>query len=136
MKAIPFRSIRPAQVELTESGMRQLLKAAHTLGVKPVVLMQSLCHELSTYLAAHEAAGVELDTKCQEVRYDDGVYLLLRRTQGVWYITDVFLTESPEAFVPVYTVKTILRGIFSVLTLVFTGWRALISEAERKAVVI
>ena len=69
-----------------------------------------LCHELSAYLAEHEASGVHLDTECQEVRYVDGVYLLLRRSQGIWYITDVFAAEEGDDYEPMYFWQRVRRG--------------------------
>ena len=65
---------------------------------------------MAEYIAAHEAAGVKLDTECQELRYDGGIHLLLRRVQGTWLITDVFSTEEAVAFAPVYFWKRIAEG--------------------------
>ena len=84
-----------AQVEFTRSGWRQLARLNRSRGAR-LIRAFVLCHELSAYLAEHEASGVHLDTECQEVRYVDGVYLLLRRSQGIWYITDVFAAEEGD----------------------------------------
>lgn len=84
-----------------------------------------LRHELAAYLTAHEAAGTPLDEGCQEVRYEDGVYLLLKKMQGVWYITDVFVTEATVAYEPMFFWKQIKRGASFILAHVLTGWRAL-----------
>lgn len=46
----------------------------------------------------------------EEVCYDSGIYLLLRRTQGTWYITDIVLTDAAAGFVPVFTWERIRRG--------------------------
>ena len=81
------------QVEFSRTGRRhftRLKRSLETRSIRAFVLQ----YELATYLAEHEAAGVKLDTECQEVRYIDGVYLLLRKSQGVWYITDVFTAEE------------------------------------------
>ena len=43
---------------------------------------------MAEYIAAHEVAGVKLDTECQELRYDDGIVLLLKKVQGTWLITE------------------------------------------------
>ena len=77
-----------------------------------------------------------MDTDCQEIRYDDGIYLLLRKMQGEWYITDVILSDAPDTFLPVYTVRNVLRGFMSVIALVFTGWRNQVGKTEKKAVII
>ena len=79
-----------AQVKFTRSGWRQLARLNRSLGAR-LIRAFVLRHELSVYLAEHEASGVHLDTECQEVRYVDGVYLLLRRSQGIWYIMDYSL---------------------------------------------
>ena len=80
---------------------------------------------LAAYLTAHEDAGTPLDEGCQEVRYEDGVYLLLKKMQGVWYITDVFVTEATVAYEPMFFWKQIKRGASFILAHVLTGWRAL-----------
>lgn len=81
-------SKRAAQVDFTRSGWRQFAKLNRKLGAR-FIRGFILRHELAAYLTAHEAAGTPLDEGCQEVRYEDGVYLLLKKMQGVWYITDV-----------------------------------------------
>ena len=98
-----------AQVEFTRSGWRQLARLNRSLGAR-LIRAFVLCHELSAYLAEHEASGVHLDTECQEVRYVDGVYLLLRRSQGIWYITDVFAAEEGDDYEPMYFWQRVRRG--------------------------
>ena len=94
------RGIRKqAQVDFTRSGWRQFFKLNRSLGAR-FIRGFVLRHELAAYLTAHEAAGVELDEGCQEVCYENGVYLLLRKMQGVWYITDIFAAEETVAYVP------------------------------------
>ena len=119
------RSIRKqAQVDFTRSGWRQFMRLNRTLGAR-FLRGFVLRYELAAYLTAHEAAGVELDEGCQEVRYENGVYLLLRKMQGVWYITDVFTTEETVAYEPVFFWKQIKRGANLILVLVLSGWRQL-----------
>ena len=84
-----------------------------------------LRYELAAYLTAHEAAGVELDEGCQEVCYENGVYLLLRKMQGVWYITDVFAAEGTVAYEPVFFWKQIKHGVNLILAHILSGWRQL-----------
>ena len=99
------RSIRKqAQVDFTRSGWRQFMRLNRTLGAR-FLRGFVLRYELAAYLTAHEAAGVELDEGCQEVRYENGVYLLLRKMQGVWYITDIFDVEETVAYEPVFSGK-------------------------------
>ena len=117
-----------AQVEFTRSGWRQLARLNRSLGAR-LIRAFVLCHELSAYLAEHEASGVHLDTECQEVRYVDGVYLLLRRSQGIWYITDVFAAEEGDDYEPMYFWQRVRRGAGCVLIRLLIGWRQLTRRA-------
>ena len=96
-------------VDFTKQGWRQFAAVNRRLAeryIRAFILKRAL----TQYIAAHEAAGVHLDTQCQEVCYDSGIYLLLRRTQGPWYITDIVLTDAAAGFVPVFTWERIRRG--------------------------
>ena len=117
-----------AQVEFTRSGWRQLARLNRSRGAR-LIRAFVLCHELSAYLAEHEASGVHLDTECQEVRYVDGVYLLLRRSQGIWYITDVFAAEEGDGYEPMYFWQRVRRGAGCVLIRLLLGWRQLTRRA-------
>lgn len=117
-----------AQVEFTRSGWRQLARLNRSLGAR-LIRAFVLRHELSAYLAEHEASGVHLDTECQEVRYVDGVYLLLRRSQGIWYITDVFAAEEGDDYEPMYFWQRVRRGAGCVLIRLLIGWRQLTRRA-------
>ena len=72
--------LRTAQVDFTRSDWRQLFKLNRSLGAQ-FLRGFVLRYELAAYLTAHEAAGVDLDEGCQEVRYEDGVYMLLKKMQ-------------------------------------------------------
>lgn len=122
------RKLIKAQVEFTRSGWRQLARLNRSLGAR-LIRAFVLCHELSAYLAEHEASGVHLDTECQEVRYVDGVYLLLRRSQGIWYITDVFAAEEGDGYEPMYFWQRVRRGAGCVLIRLLIGWRQLTRRA-------
>ena len=117
-----------AQVEFIRSGWRQLARLNRSRGAR-LIRAFVLCHELSAYLAEHEASGVHLDTECQEVRYVDGVYLLLRRSQGIWYITDVFAAEEGDDYEPMYFWQRVRRGAGCVLIRLLIGWRQLTRRA-------
>ena len=117
-----------AQVEFTRSGWRQLARLNRSRGAR-LIRAFVLCHELSAYLAEHEASGVHLDTECQEVRYVDGVYLLLRRSQGILYITDVFAAEEGDGYEPMYFWQRVRRGAGCVLIRLLIGWRQLTRRA-------
>ena len=119
-----FKKIRPAQVDFTRSGWRQFFRLNRSLGAR-FLRGFILRYELAAYLTAHEAAGVELDEGCQEVCYENGVYLLLRKMQGVWYITDVFAAEETVGYEPVFFWQKIRRGADFILAHVLSGWRQL-----------
>ena len=95
------RTMQRVPVAFTRSGWKQFTRLNCALGAR-FIRAFVLQHELAVYLAEHEANGVQLDTECQEVRYEDGVYLLLRKMQGVWYIIDAFAAEEVIAYAPVY----------------------------------
>ena len=116
------------QVEFTRTGWRQFVRLNRSLGAR-FIRAFILRYELAAYLAEHEAAGVQLDTECQEVRYVDGVYLLLRKSQGVWYITDVFTAEEAVGYEPIYFWLRIKRGASYILARLLIGWRQLTRKA-------
>ena len=116
------------QVEFTRTGWRQFTRLNRSLGAR-FIRAFILRYELVAYLAEHEAAGVHLDTECQEVRYVDGVYLLLRKSQGAWYITDVFTAEEAVGYEPVYFWQRIKRGASYILARLLIGWRQLTRKA-------
>ena len=119
-----FCKVRPAQVDFTRSGWRQFAKLNRRLGAR-FIRGFVLRYELAAYLTAHEAAGIELDEGCLEVCYENGVYLLLRKMQGVWYITDVFAAEETVAYEPAFFWKQIKHGVNLILAHILSGWRQL-----------
>ena len=121
-------AIRRARVDFSKTGWQQFAKLNRKLG-KRFLQAFILRSELAAYLTAYEAAGVQLDTECQEVRYVDGVYLLLRKSQGVWYITDVFTAEEAVGYEPVYFWQRIKRGASYILARLLIGWRQLTRKA-------
>lgn len=122
--------LRTAHVDFTRSGWRQYMKLNRSLGAR-FIRGFVLRYELAAYLTAHEAAGIELDEGCLEVCYENGVYLLLKKMQGVWYITDVFAAEEAVAYEPVFFWKRTRRGASFILAHVLTGWQALTQRMVR-----
>ena len=119
------RGIRKqSQVDFTRSGWRQFMRLNRSLGAR-FLRGFVLRYELAAYLTAHEAAGAELDEGCQEVCYENGVYLLLKKMQGVWYITDVFAAEEAVTYEPVFFWKQIKHGVNLILAHILSGWRQL-----------
>ena len=116
------------QVEFTRTGWRQFVRLNRCLGTR-FIRAFILRYELAAYLAEHEAAGVKLDTECQEVRYVDGVYLLLRKSQGIWFITDVFTAEEAVGYEPLYFWQRVKLGASYILARLLIGWRQLTRKA-------
>ena len=116
------------QVEFTRTSWRQFARLNRCLGTR-FIRAFILRYELAAYLAEHEAAGVKLDTECQEVRYVDGVYLLLRKSQGIWFITDVFTAEEAVGYEPLYFWQRVKLGASYILARLLIGWRQLTRKA-------
>lgn len=109
-------------IDFTRAGWRSFEKVNKLLGaryIRPFVLR----NELAAYIAAHEARGVFFDTEGTDIRYDGGVYVVIRKMQGVWYIIDAYMTETPAEFEPIYFWQRIRRSINYVLTKLVIGWR-------------
>ena len=119
-------------IDFAKRGWRQFARLNRSLG-KRYIRAFILKRDLAEYIAAHEAAGVKLDTECQELRYDNDICLLLRKEQGQWLITDIFRTQEAAAFAPVYFWTRVRRGCDLLLARVFIGWRCLTKAvAERR----
>lgn len=117
-----MNSLHCTHINFTKSGWRQFAKLNRSLGsrfIKGFILR----YELSKYITAHENSGVHLDTICQEIRYDDGIYLLLMKNNDTWYITDIWSAEAPIAFVPVFFWTQIKCGYNTLLAHVLVAWR-------------
>ncbi len=87
-------------IDFTRAGWHSFEKVNKALGarfIRPFVLR----NELAAYIAAHEAQGHHFDTEGEELRYDGGVYVVIRKMQGVWYIIDAYMTETPAEFEPI-----------------------------------
>lgn len=56
-------------IDFTKQGWRQFAKLNSTLGSRYLRAF-ILKRDVAEYIAAHEAAGVKLDTECQELRYE------------------------------------------------------------------
>lgn len=113
---------RRVRVDFSRNGWSQFEKLNKKLGTRYIRAF-ILKRELVLYLTEHEASGYGLDTECQEVRYDDGIFLLLHKSGGVWYITDVFAAEAADSFEPVYCWCRIKRGVDYLLSRILLCWR-------------
>ena len=129
------RSIR---IDFTRGGWRQFARVNHTLGARFIKAFV-LRHEVASYITAHEEAGVTFDTFCQELRYDDGVYLLLKRVHGEWLITDVCVDESEtvgskgeHTFFPILIWRQVRNGLRTALIQTLCGWGCTTTRTYRK----
>ena len=114
-------------IDFTRSGWRSFEKVNRALGahfIRPFMLRA----ELAEYIAAHEQRGHHFDTDGVDIRYDGGVYVVLRKMQGVWYIVDAYLTDTPVEFKPIYFWQRIQRGVSSLLAKLIIGWRVTRTE--------
>lgn len=123
---------RSTQVEFTRSGWREFAAINRSLGAR-FIRGYVFRWEVAAYITAHEEAGIQLDTACQEIHYDCGIYMLLMKCQGVWYITEIWSTEAPDHFVPVYLWQRVKRGWREFIAKVLVGWRIL--SLERTALI-
>ena len=118
-----FKSAR-VSIEFTKDGWKQLLQ--HNLSpISAFIQSINIKADLALYITAHEEKGIFMDTECQEICYQSGLFLLLRKEQGVWYITDVFTTGGDAGFVPVYFWMHVKRGFKLVAARVLICWRRL-----------
>ena len=119
-------------VELSRGGWRKLAYVNRELGVNFIRAFILKC-ELSAYLEMHEAAGIPLDTQFQELRYDDGICIIIRKIQGIWYITDIWMAETAVRYIPLFVWKKVKKGCQEVLGQILTGWQALKSLCGEKS---
>jgi len=126
-----YLSLYTFPIRFTRNGWRQFAGVNRSLGacyLRAVVMF----HELACYITAHEEDGCKLDTICQEVRYDDEVYLLLMKCHGVWLITDVGLIDgnvhanvttraTDFSYFPVFVWRRITRGLRTMFRKVLCG---------------
>ena len=78
---------------------------------------------MSEYIGAHYESGNLLDPYCQELRYEDGVYLILQQIGSTWYVTDIWTTTETVAFKPVFFWKRVKRGWREFAARVMIGWQ-------------
>lgn len=118
-----FRSAR-VSIEFTKDGWKQLLQHS-TSPVSAFVQSINIKADLALYITAHEDKGIFLDTECQEICYQSGLFLIIRKEHGVWYITDVFTTGEDAEYIPVYFWTRIKRGCDVLAARLLICWRRL-----------
>ena len=117
-------------VEFSRKGFRQYLHLNRSLGTQ-FIKGYILRSELADYIAAHYASNHNLDPVCSEVRYEDGVYLLLQQIGCTWYITDIWLDGEPVGFAPVLFWQRIKRGCSYLLAQIVIGWQTLTGKVRQ-----
>ncbi len=130
--AINANNANNAIVNMTCNASKQMRKVnaalRKTSPATPLLFKSVLRTELSEYITQHEAAGAALDENCLEVRYEDGIYVLLRKMQGEWYVTDVvadkdILNADTVAYKPVYVWQKLKQGLDYAIARILVGWR-------------
>lgn len=124
--------IKAVRVEMNRSGWRKLSCLNRKLGVNFIRAFILKC-ELSAYLEMHESAGSPLDTQFQELRYDDGICIIIRKIQGVWYIMDIWMAETAVRYIPLFVWRKIKKGCQEVVARIMAGWQALKSLCSEKS---
>lgn len=109
------------RVRFTRDGLKQLSRLRRLPG-STLLLARTISRELALYIAAHEAKNIHFDIDCWEVTYQSDVRLVLRKEQGVWFVTDVIGSKAVR-FSPVFVWKQLKRGCELVLARVLVGWR-------------
>ena len=123
-----FKSVR-VDVEFTGDGWKQLLQH-NTSPVSAFIQAINIKADLALYITAHEQKGFFMDTECQEICYQSGLFLIIRKEHGVWYITDVFTTGEDTGYEPVYIWTRIKRGWKLVAARILVCWRRLTKRTE------
>ena len=117
-----FKSAR-VRIEFTKDGWRQLAKINRSFGgnfIRAFILK----NEIAVYIAAHAQNGRRFDDVL-ELRYDEHLSVLLENRNGVWYITDVIVTDTGEGYAPLYFWTRIKRGCNIICARILIGWRRL-----------
>ena len=118
-----FKAAR-VRVEFTKEGWQQLLRL-HPSPMSAFIQTVNIKADLGLYIASYEERGIHLDSECQEVCYQSGMFLILRKEHGVWYVTDVYTTGEDAGFVPVYFWTRVKRGCNVLAARVLICWRRL-----------
>jgi hypothetical protein len=122
-------------VEFSKSGWRRFAEMNRGFGAH-FIRGFILCRETSAYIEAHEEQGIVLDATCQEIHYDCGIYMLLMKRHGVWYITEIWTANAPTMFVPVYLWQKIKLGWQDFIARVLIGWRVAAASRHQNPEVI
>ena len=118
-----FKAAR-VRVEFTKEGWQQLLRL-HPSPMSAFIQTVNIKADLGLYIASYKERGIHLDSECQEVCYQSGVFFIMRKEHGVWYVTDVYTTGEDTGSVPVYFWTRVKRGCNVLAARVLICWRRL-----------
>jgi len=123
------------RVEFSKGGWQQLLRL-HPSPASAFLQAVNIKADLALYIASYEERGIHLDSDCQEVRYQSGMFLIIRKEHGVWYITEVYTTDGDIGFEPVFMWIRIKRGCNVLVARVLICWRRLTRQMQGTAPII
>ena len=113
------------RIEFTRESWKQFTQLNHS-AIPAFVRAINVKTDLALYIVAHEEQNIHLDTECQEVCYRPGLFLIIRKEHGVWYITDVITTGMVAAdYAPVFFWTRVKRGCNVLAARVLICWRRL-----------
>ena len=117
------------RIEFTRESWKQFTQLNHS-AIPAFVRAINIKADLALYIVAHEEQNIHLDNECQEVCYQSGMFLVLRKEYGVWYVTDVYTTGEDAGFVPVYFWTRVKRGCNVLAARVLICWRRLTKRTQ------
>ena len=119
-----FLHAEKVRVRFTRDGLRQLSRL-HRLPGSTFLRAVTIRAALALYIAAHESKNIHFDTDGQEVTYQNGISLVLRKEQDVWFVTDVIGGEEGVGYAPVFVWTQFKRGCSFILAQILVGWQKL-----------
>ncbi|MBQ3423830.1 MAG: hypothetical protein IJH38_01355 [Clostridia bacterium] len=121
-----FKGAR-VRVEFTREAWQQL-RQLHPSTLSAFTQTINIKADLGLYIASYEERGIRLDIECQQVCYQPGMFLIMRKKNGVWYITDIIVTGEDVGFIPVFMWTRIKRGVNVLAARVLICWRRLVKR--------
>ena len=110
------------RIEFTRDAWKQFTQLNHS-AIPAFIRAINMKADLALYIVAHEEKNIHLDSECQEVCYQPGIFLILRKEHGVWYITDVITTGMVVDYAPVFFWTRVKRGCSVLAARMLICWR-------------
>ena len=124
-----FKAAR-VRVEFTKGGWEQLMRLYPT-PIATFIQSINIKADLGLYIASYEEKNIHMDTECQEVCYQPGIFLILRKEHGVWYVTDVITTGMVVDYAPVFFWTRVKRGCSVLAARMLICWRRVMAQGQR-----